>query len=60
MVQLLGAAGKADGEPVLAIDYLGAGSGDRVILTNDGKAVQELVKAKNTPLRWLVMGLCDG
>ena len=49
-----------DGEPVLAIDYLGAGAGARVVLTNDGKAVSELVKTKATPLRWMVLGLCDG
>ena len=60
LVQLLSAAGKADGEPVLAIDHLGAGHGDRVIVTNDGKAVAEFVGTKATPLRWMVLGLCDG
>ena len=60
LVQLLSAAGKADGEPVLAIDHLGAGAGDRVIVTNDGKSVAEVVRMKATPLRWMVLGLCDG
>ena len=60
LVQLLAANGSADGEPVLAIDHLGAGLGTRVLLTNDGKAVAELVKTKATPLRWMVLGLCDG
>ncbi len=60
LVQLLSATGTPDGEPVLAIDHLGAGLGSKVVLTNDGKAVQELVKSKATPLRWMVLGLCDG
>jgi ethanolamine utilization protein EutN len=60
LVQLLGADGKPDGEPVLAIDQLGAGAGARVVVSNDGKAVADLVKTKATPLRWMILGLCDG
>ena len=59
IVQMLLADGKEDGEPLLAIDHLGAGVGSLVIATNDGAAVRELVGAKNTPLRWLVLGLQD-
>ncbi len=59
LVQLLLADGKEDGEPLLAIDHLGAGAGSRVIVTNDGAAVRELVGAKNSPIRWMVLGLCD-
>jgi ethanolamine utilization protein EutN len=60
LVQPLSASGTADGEPVLAIDHLGAGLGAKVVVSNDGKAVQELVKTRATPLRWMVLGLCDG
>jgi ethanolamine utilization protein EutN len=59
LVQLLTADNKADGEPLLALDALGAGVGARVILTNDGAAARELVGAKSSPARWMVMGLCD-
>jgi ethanolamine utilization protein EutN len=59
IVQVLLADGKEDGEPLLAIDHLGAGVGSLVILTNDGAAVRDLVGAKNSPIRWLVMGLQD-
>jgi len=59
LVKLLTADDKPDGEPLLAIDALGAGIGARVILTNDGAAARELVGAKNSPARWMVMGLCD-
>jgi ethanolamine utilization protein EutN len=59
LVQLLTVDGGPDGEPLLAIDYLGATAGSRVILTNDGAAARELVGAKNSPVRWLVIGMCD-
>jgi ethanolamine utilization protein EutN len=59
LVQALGADGKPDGEPLLAIDRLGAGSGDRVIVCNDGAGAREMVGAKDSPARWFVMGLAD-
>ncbi len=58
IVQLLNRAGAPDGEPVIAFDRLGARRGDRVVLTNDGRALQELLGA-TTPARWSVMALPD-
>jgi len=60
LVQMLGDDGKPDSEPVLAIDRLGAGCGDRVIVCNDGAEARAMVGAKNSPARWFVMGLADG
>jgi ethanolamine utilization protein EutN len=59
VVQLETANGGPDGEPVLAFDRLGARRGDLVILTNDGRLLQEMIGA-NTPGRWSVMGIPDG
>jgi ethanolamine utilization protein EutN len=60
VVQLLKADERSpDGEPVLAIDRLGAGRRDRVIVTNDGKATKELIGNDNTPVRWSVLGIED-
>jgi ethanolamine utilization protein EutN len=59
VVQLLGPDGKPDGEPLLAIDNLGAGQGSGVILSNDGSEARAMVKAKNSPARWFVMGIQD-
>ncbi len=58
VVQLEGVNGRPDGEPVLAIDRMGAGRGDRVLLTNDGQILQEMIGRK-TPGRWSVMALPD-
>jgi ethanolamine utilization protein EutN len=58
VVQLETKAGGPDGEPVLAFDRLGAGRGDMVLVTNDGKELQDKLGA-NTPGRWSVIGLPD-
>ena len=60
LVQPLGPNGKNDGEPLLAIDNLGAGAGHRVIICNDGAGARELVGSKDSPVRWMVLGVCDG
>ena len=59
LVQPLTPEGKADGEPLLAIDKLGAGSAHLVILSNDGAGARELVGSKTSPVRWMVLGVCD-
>jgi ethanolamine utilization protein EutN len=59
-VQFLLADGASpDGDPVLAVDNLGARRGDVVILTSDGRGTRELMKSNNTPVRWSVMGIRD-
>src|SRR5262249_45537324 len=59
VVQPLTADAKEDGEPLLAIDQLGAGRADLVLVSNDGGGARELVGNKNSPVRWFGMGLCD-
>lgn len=60
VVQMLQADGKSpDGEPVISIDSLGAAPGQTVLITSDGKGTSELMQAKNTPVRWSVMGIAD-
>jgi ethanolamine utilization protein EutN len=59
LVQPLGSDDRADGEPILAIDHLGAGAGARVVVCNDGAEARTMVGAKNSPARWFVMGLAD-
>ncbi len=58
VVQLETKDGRPDGEPILVFDRLGAGRGDEVICTNDGRALQELLGV-TTPGRWSVLGLPD-
>jgi microcompartment protein CcmK/EutM len=58
VVQLETENHRPDGEPILVFDRLGARRGDRVICTNDGRALQELLGV-TTPGRWSVLGLPD-
>src|SRR5262249_2608155 len=53
-VQMLPPDGGPDGEPVLALDTLGAAAGSRVIVTTDSLGVRELVQSKNSPARYSV------
>jgi len=48
-----------DGDPLMAIDMLGAGHGDRVVISNDGKSTREMVGDNNSPVRWAVTGIVD-
>ena len=60
VVQPLMADGKtADGDPQIAVDAVGAGKGERVMITSDGRFVRELVNQENTPIRWSVIGIAD-
>jgi microcompartment protein CcmK/EutM len=60
IVQLYGVDGRTpDGEPVIAVDSLGAGEGQLVMLSSDGKATRALLASDNTPVRWNVIGIQD-
>ena len=60
IVQPLMADGKAaDGDPQIAVDAVGAGKGEKVMITSDGKFVREIVKQESTPIRWSVIGIVD-
>ena len=60
VVQPYGVDGRTpDGEPLVAVDALGAGRGQRVILSSDGRGTRELLKSDTTPVRWSVIGICD-
>jgi ethanolamine utilization protein EutN len=58
VVQLETIAGKADGEPILVFDRMGASRGDAVLVTSDSALLQEML-GRDTPGRWSVMGLPD-
>jgi len=60
IVQPLMADGESpDGDPQIAMDAVGAGKGEKVMITSDGRFMREVVKAENTPIRWSVIGIAD-
>jgi ethanolamine utilization protein EutN len=59
IVQPLDLAGGPEGDPVLAIDMLGAGHGTKVVISNDGRGTREMIGNNKTPVRWAVVGVVD-
>ncbi len=52
--------GKADGDPSLVFDYLGAGAGDTVLISSDGLFTgTKIIGTRKTPARWGVVGIID-
>jgi len=57
--QPLGPDGGEAGMPVLAVDPLGAGLHQRVILSTDGSTTRERVNDPKSPLRNIIIGIAD-
>jgi ethanolamine utilization protein EutN len=56
---LLADRSSPDADPVLAVDHLGAGKGETVIITSDGRGTRELLGSDTTPVRWSTIGIPD-
>ena len=48
-----------DGYPLVAIDTIGAGTGESVMITSDGVGTRKMLNADATPVRWSVIGIED-
>lgn len=59
IVQPLDVDGQPSGDPLVVIDKLGAGHGQKVLISSDGKGTREMVGDTTSPLRWSVVGLHD-
>jgi ethanolamine utilization protein EutN len=60
---LVGQALNADlqpfGDPQLTLDQLGAGAGDVVVVTSDGRGLRQMLGHDNSPARWYTIGIVD-
>jgi microcompartment protein CcmK/EutM len=57
--QPLDETGADSGAPVLAIDPLGAGLHQQVMLSTDGSETRKLVRDPKSPLRNFILGIMD-
>jgi ethanolamine utilization protein EutN len=57
--QPINAQGTPEGAPQIAIDALGAGMHQRVIISSDGAAARKAVGDDKSPVRWLIIGIVD-
>jgi ethanolamine utilization protein EutN len=51
--------GAPEGVPQVAIDPLGAGQHQRVIISSDGAASRKVVGDEKSPVRWIIIGIVD-
>jgi len=59
VVQPLQLDGSDRGEPVLAVDAVDAGAGDRVLLSMDGFSAMTAVDRPHSPIDMAVIGVID-
>ena len=45
--------------PLVAIDSLGAGMRQRVMISSDGAAARNAVGDQKSPVRWMIIGILD-
>jgi ethanolamine utilization protein EutN len=57
--QPIGKEGQPEGTPQVAIDALGAGVHQRVILSSDGESARQAVGDDKSPVRWMIVGIVD-
>jgi ethanolamine utilization protein EutN len=59
LVQPLEPDARPRGTPMLAIDSVGAGVGERVLLVVDGRAAQDILGRKPSPVDAAIVGIVD-
>ena len=59
MVQPVNVQREPEADPILAVDRLGSGPGNLVVLNTDGKAARDVIGDEKTPVRFWVGGIVD-
>ncbi len=57
--QPISQTGRPEGVPQVAIDALGAGLHQRVVISSDGSAARQAVGDEKSPVRWITIGVVD-
>ena len=59
MVDLLDLEGNETGNDVIAVDSVGAGAGETVLVLDEGNGARQVLQAPNAPVRAVVVGIID-
>jgi len=59
LVQPLTLRNEPMGDPVLAIDAVGAGTGEKVLIVQEGRAANEALNKRQGPLDTAIVGIVD-
>jgi len=57
--QPISGAGEPEGAPQVAVDPLGAGMHQRVLISSDGLAARRTVGDDKSPARWILIAIVD-
>ena len=59
VVQPLGLDGRERGKSYIALDFVNAGKGDRVLVVNEGNSGRQMVGNEQAPVRSVIVGVVD-
>jgi len=59
LVDLIGPDGGATGGYQIAVDNIGAGAGETVLLLDEGNGARQVLGAPGAPIRTVVIGIVD-
>jgi ethanolamine utilization protein EutN len=59
VVQPVKPSGQPEGIASLAVDTVGSGAGETVLVLREGKAAGEILDLKEPPIRSLIVGIVD-
>ena len=59
LVDLVGPDGRLAGGYQIAVDNIGAGAGETVLLLDEGNGARQVLQAPGAPIRTVVIGIID-
>ncbi len=59
VVDLLDLEGKTTGRDLIAVDAVGAGSGETVLVLDEGNGARQVLAAPQAPIRAVIVGIID-
>jgi len=59
LCDLLDPAGQPTGGYLIAVDAVGAGAGEMVLLLDEGNSARQILQAPGAPIRTLIVGIVD-
>lgn len=59
IVDLLESSGESSGDYLIALDLVGAGSGETVLILDEGNSARQILNMENAPVRSVIAGIID-
>lgn len=59
LVDLITPDGKKTGDYLIAIDTVGAGAGEKVLIIDEGNSARQILDSEEGPVRSVIVGIVD-